>query len=100
MGCSVRLSCVFAKPAVARRAGLTHDRQDVSRDAETHIAGRLIADGGGHPSKYVIVQIFARIAVEESFIVPAGAEPLIVWILKGSATAEKRNIAATSWPAT
>ncbi len=59
---------------------------------KAHIAGRLIADGGGHPSKNVIVQIFARNAVQDSFIVPAVAEPLIVWILKGSATVEERSV--------
>jgi hypothetical protein len=53
---------------------------------EEHIAGRLIADGGDRSPKDVIAQIFARNAVLESFIVPAVAEPLIVWILKGSAT--------------
>ena len=59
---------------------------------EAHIAGRLIADGGDRSPKDVIVQIFARNAVQESFIVPAVAEPLIVWILKGSATVEERDI--------
>jgi AraC family transcriptional regulator len=59
---------------------------------KTHIAGRLIADGGSHPSRDVIVQIFARNAIQESFIVPAVAEPLLVWILKGSATVGERNI--------
>src|ERR1700730_14946638 len=59
---------------------------------KTHIAGRLIADGGSDTRRDVIVQIFARNAVQESVIVPAVAEPLIVWILKGSATVEERNI--------
>ena len=59
---------------------------------EEHIAGRLIADGGDRSPKDVIAQIFARNAVQESFIVPAVAEPLIVWILKGSATVEERDI--------
>lgn len=59
---------------------------------EAHIAGRLIADGGDRSPRDVIVQIFARNAVQESFIVPAVAEPLIVWIIKGSATVEERDL--------
>jgi hypothetical protein len=38
---------------------------------EEHIAGRLIADGGDRSPKDVIAQIFARNAVQESFIVPS-----------------------------
>lgn len=38
------------------------------------------------------MQIFTREAVQEGFIVPAVAEPLIVWIVKGSATVEERII--------
>jgi len=59
---------------------------------EAHIAGRLIADGGDRSPKDVIVQIFARNAVQESFIVPAVAEPLIVWIIQGSATVDERDL--------
>jgi AraC family transcriptional regulator len=59
---------------------------------EIRIAGRLIADGGDHSPRNAVVQIFARQAVQESFIVPAVAEPLIVWILKGAATVEERDI--------
>jgi len=59
---------------------------------QAHIAGRLIADGGDRWPRDVVVQIFARNAVQESFIVPAVAEPLIVWILKGTATVEERDL--------
>jgi AraC family transcriptional regulator len=62
-----------------------------------HVAGRLIADGGDRSPKDVIVQIFARNAVQESFIVPAVAEPLIVWILKRSATVEERDVDGGAW---
>lgn len=59
---------------------------------EAHIAGRLIAGSAARSSRDVIVQIFARDPVQESFIVPAVAEPLIVWILQGSARVEEREI--------
>jgi AraC family transcriptional regulator len=59
---------------------------------EAHIAGRLIAGGGDRSPRDVVVQIFARNAVQEGFVVPAVAEPQIVWILKGSATVEECDI--------
>lgn len=57
-----------------------------------HITGRLVTDSSRYLPKNVIVQIFTREAVQEGFIVPAVAEPLIVWIVKGSATVEERII--------
>jgi AraC family transcriptional regulator len=59
---------------------------------EGHIAGRLVAGTAARASRDVIVQIFARNAVQEAFIVPAVAEPLVVWILQGSARVEEREI--------
>lgn len=59
---------------------------------EGHIAGRLVAGCTARLPKDVIVQIFARNSVQEAFIVPAVAEPLIVWILNGAATVEERPI--------
>jgi AraC family transcriptional regulator len=59
---------------------------------ESHIAGRLIAGGADPPPQDVIVQIFTRNPVQDSFIVPAVAEPLIVWILRGAARVEERDI--------
>ena len=56
---------------------------------ESHIAGRLIAGGADPPPQDVIVQIFTRNPVQDSFIVPAVAEPLIVWILRGAARVEE-----------
>jgi AraC family transcriptional regulator len=44
----------------------------------------------------VLVQIFTRAAIEQSFIVPAVAEPLIVWVLSGQAAIEER-IAGEAW---
>lgn len=63
---------------------------------EAHIAGRLIADAGDQTSKDFVAQIFARNAVQESCIVPAVAEPLIVWILKGAATVPPRPSACST----
>ena len=57
---------------------------------EHHIAGRLLAAEGGYASQELLVQIFARKPVQDSFTVPAVAEPLLVCILTGSATIEER----------
>jgi AraC family transcriptional regulator len=59
---------------------------------ERHIAGRLIAGVSARAPGDVIVQIFSRRAVQDSFIVPAVAEPLVVWILTGEATIEERDL--------
>ncbi|HEY0181787.1 MAG TPA: AraC family transcriptional regulator [Rhodopila sp.] len=63
-----------------------------------HIAGRLIAGAGGHLGKHVIAQIFARDAVQDSFVVPAVAEPFIVWVVRGSATVEERAVGGNWLP--
>lgn len=59
---------------------------------ETHIRGQLIAGRSARAPRDVIVQIFARETVQDGFIVPAVAEPLIVWVLSGAATVEERSI--------
>jgi AraC family transcriptional regulator len=59
---------------------------------DRHVPGTLIATSGGKPWKDLLVQIFARHSVQESIIIPAVPEPLIVWILSGSAVVEEREI--------
>lgn len=65
---------------------------------DQHIRGRLLAGGLELPASTVIAQIFARERDQEGFIVPAVAEPLIVWILKGHALVEERELGGT-WSA-
>lgn len=65
---------------------------------EKHIEGQLIAGRSTRAPRDVIAQIFARAQVQDSFIVPAVAEPLIVWVLSGSAKVEERNIGG-NWTA-
>jgi AraC family transcriptional regulator len=59
---------------------------------EKHIRGRLLAGETARAPRDVIAQIFWREREQESFIVPAVAEPLLVWILSGSATVEEREL--------
>jgi AraC family transcriptional regulator len=65
---------------------------------DRHIRGHLLAGRMGLPASTVIAQIFAREREQEGFIVPAVAEPLIVWILKGRALVEERDLGG-AWSA-
>jgi AraC family transcriptional regulator len=58
---------------------------------QQHIAGRLVAGDDGRSPRDALAQIFARNPVQDSFIVPAVAEPLLVCFLTGSATVEERS---------
>jgi AraC family transcriptional regulator len=59
---------------------------------EQHIAGRLVAGDTARSPRDALAQIFARNAIQDSFIVPAVAEPLLVCFLTGSATVEERSL--------
>ena len=59
---------------------------------EKHIQGELVAGRSDRAPRDVIAQIFARENIQDGFIVPAVAEPMIVWILSGSARVEERSI--------
>jgi len=54
------------------------------------VPGTLIA-ATGPPWTEVLVEIYARRRVEECIVVPAVAEPLIVWVVSGSALVEERE---------
>lgn len=74
-----------------------HERTSAEALAE-QVPGKLLASSGGQSCKDLLVQIFSRQRVEESVIVPAVAEPLIVWILSGSALVEERELGGTWTP--
>jgi AraC family transcriptional regulator len=57
-----------------------------------HIRGKLLASSSGPAWKDVLVRVFARQRVEESVLVPAVAEPLIVRVLSGAAVVEEREL--------
>lgn len=58
---------------------------------EAHIRGERLAASDDVAAKDVLVQIFTRERIEQSVIVPAVAEPLIVWVLSGAASIEERS---------
>lgn len=54
--------------------------------------GELLASSKGRLWKDLLVQIFLRRPMQESLIIPAVPEPLIVWVLSGSAVVEERPL--------
>ena len=59
---------------------------------ETYIAGRTLISGDGPAWTDMFVQVFSRLKVQEPFLVPAVAEPLVVWVISGSALVEEREL--------
>lgn len=59
---------------------------------EQYISGTTLISSDGPAWKDVFVQVFSRNCVQQPFMVPAVAEPLIVWIVSGSATVVERDI--------
>src|SRR5207249_8606016 len=58
---------------------------------EKHLPGKLMAACSGQSWKDLLVQIFSRQQVQETILVPAVPEPLIVRILSGTAVVEERE---------
>ncbi|MEI2387940.1 AraC family transcriptional regulator [Breoghania sp. JC706] len=58
---------------------------------ENYLPGRKIAQGSGDAWRNLDAQIFSRPAREEDILVPAVAEPLVVYILSGEAFVEERE---------
>lgn len=66
---------------------------------DERVPGELLASSKGRPWKDLLVQVFLRRPVQESLIIPAVPEPLIVWVLSGSAVVEERELGGGGWPA-
>ncbi len=54
--------------------------------------GKLVASSSSGPWKDLMVRIYSLPRIEQSIIVPAVAEPLIVWVLSGDAVFEEREL--------
>ncbi|MCL6707215.1 AraC family transcriptional regulator [Pseudomonas sp. R2.Fl] len=59
---------------------------------EQRVRGRKIAQSAGDAWKDVEAQIFRRAQREDEVLVPAVAEPLLVWVISGEATVEERDL--------
>ncbi|WP_210638800.1 helix-turn-helix domain-containing protein [Pseudomonas sp. Tri1] len=58
---------------------------------QAYIRGERLATSDGVSAKDVLVEIFVRERTEERVIVPAVAEPLLVWVLSGEAVVQERS---------
>jgi len=65
---------------------------------EKHLPGKLVVTSTGRSWRDLLVQIFSHKQVQEAILIPAVAEPLIVWILSGTAVVEERELGG-SWQA-
>lgn len=59
---------------------------------ESYISGTTLISGDGPVWKDVFIQVFSRHRAQPPFLVPAVAEPLIVWVMSGSAIVEERDL--------
>ncbi len=57
-----------------------------------YIGGRVLVSGDGPAWRDLFVEIFSHNRIERPFLVPAVAEPLVVWVLSGSAKVDERDI--------
>jgi AraC family transcriptional regulator len=71
---------------------MMHTERTTAEALEKSVPGRLIATGKGRAWKDLLVQIFSRNQVQDSIIIPAVPEPLIVWVLSGAAIVEEREL--------
>jgi AraC family transcriptional regulator len=59
---------------------------------DERVPGELVASSKGRPWKDVLAQVFVRRRIQESLIIPAVPEPLIVWVVSGAACVEEREL--------
>jgi len=63
-----------------------------ARSLERFIAGRTLVSGDGPGWTDMFVQVYSRNNTQQPFLVPAVAEPLIVWVIAGEAIVEEREM--------
>lgn len=59
---------------------------------KNHINGYLLTRSTGRAWSNVFVQLLSHAHLEKSLLVPAVAEPLLVWIVSGAASIEEREL--------
>lgn len=59
---------------------------------EQYIAGRRLFSGDSPAWKDLFVQVHSRLISQGRFLVPAVAEPLIVWVISGEAVVDEREL--------
>ena len=59
---------------------------------ERHIPGRPLGEASRLACGDIFVELLTRQSVQDSLVIPAVAEPLIVWVLSGAAIVEEREL--------
>jgi AraC family transcriptional regulator len=59
---------------------------------EQYIAGRTLVSGDSPAWTDMFVKVYSRLTKQEPLLVPAVAEPLIVWVMSGEAIVEERDL--------
>ncbi|MBB3354619.1 AraC family transcriptional regulator [Rhizobium sp. BK049] len=59
---------------------------------EQYIPGRMLVSGDSPAWTDLFVKVYSRLMNQEPFLVPAVAEPLIVWVISGEAVVEERDL--------
>lgn len=62
------------------------------RGLEQFIAGRTLLSGDSLAWSDLFIQIYARHRNQDAFLVPAVAEPLVVWVMSGEALVGERDL--------
>lgn len=62
------------------------------RGLEQFITGRTLLSGGSLAWSDQFVQVYSRHQTQDTFLVPAVAEPLVVWVMSGEALVEEREL--------
>ncbi|PRX09568.1 UNVERIFIED_ORG: AraC family transcriptional regulator [Martelella mediterranea] len=73
-------------------AGRVNPVRSSGTGLENYLPGRKIVQGNGEAWNGLDAQIFSRPAQEDDILVPAVAEPLVVFILSGEAFVEEREM--------
>jgi AraC family transcriptional regulator len=59
---------------------------------DERVPGELVATSKGTPWRDLFVQVFTRRPVQDCLLIPAVPEPLIVWVVSGTALVEERQL--------
>lgn len=69
-----------------------HPARTSPAGAESFLDGRTLVNSDGPAWNDIFVRIFDHIPNQPPFLVPAVAEPLLVWVISGDAIVEERDI--------
>ncbi len=64
---------------------------------ERYLEGQLLVAGEGPAWRRLHAQLYRRPILQEPIVVPAVAEPQIVWVVRGSAFVFERELGETEW---